>query len=1649
MAKKFGTSSRGSRFRTLHCDPLEQRALLAVTTFAESFAANENLGFDLAALNYQYRQFMDTNTDPAAVFQAKNPYLRVGGGHVAVTAVAENGDTAALYNQLAGLGLKYGAAAGAMVEGLLPLSSLEAMAGLSTLAFARPSVALTHVGSTTSQADETLRAVQARSEFSVDGSGITVGVMSDSFDALGGALGDVASGDLPPLEDIDVVLDLPSLDQAGFGLGSDEGRAMMQLIYDVSPGASQAFRTATITQLDMAQGVRELANEAGSDVIVDDILWLFEPMFQDGFIAQAVDEVVGQGVSYFSSAGNSGSESYEAPFSPDLRLPAGEFDSDDNVPDFLGGRMHARTFLIPEMPENFEINLIMQWDQPFFSVSPGSGGSANDYDMYLFDADFDPAELDGTVVAASVNSNLGGDPVEWLTYLNEDHADEDHYLVIVKRLSERRNTVASTNVPLAIPDNGNTATSTLDYQVAGVPANVTITDVNVTVNINHTAVGQLALSLVSPNGTVVDLVAQVGGTGNNFTGTVFDDEAGQTIDAGNAPFTGRFQPQNDLADFIGEIAQGQWQLLITDSVTGDIGTLTSWSLDLGLDFDPTPDASPLKIVNFGNSVPGISGASTVYGHANAAGASAVGAVLYTDAPLFYGNPLVPEPFSSVGGTDILFDTAGTRLGTPVDRMKPNIMAPDGTNTTFFPFLGFLASNDVEPDGFPNFFGTSAAAPHAAAVAALMKQVLPTATPADIYAAMEESAYDMVSPGYDVISGNGYMLADEAIRTLVLNHRGSIEGTVFNDEDGDRVQSPGEAGLPDWTVFLDFNQNETLDEISRRFDAIQTEIDLPDALSVVNLPTTTTTSMLVYGVPTVDWNDLSVEIDVEHSAVGNLEIVLISPSGTRILLVDQRGALLDNFNKTVFNDLAATSIVDGTAPYTGEFRPEEALSALMGEEANGRWTLEITDHTPFNTGVLNNWALTFDFDEPSAVTDADGNYVFNNLLFGNYTAATVLEPDFQQTTPTGPSRRPIVVSEIDMRGVDKLEIQNVDLDGGPVDTSGWFVAISDAPFPDINQANTTIWQLPDTMQPGEVLYRTDSPADNYFGTNIFWNSDNSRIGSGWVMVVDDLGNVIDWVGWGWTEDEIDSFNVTVGGFTIDNLDGLWTGAGIDRAGPGTLQRTGSLDTNTSADFVWHVSQSVGAQNVLAGIQLPIVSPTSSSNRTVRFVNQNVTDVDFGNRAVAAAPVVNNQPNDPGQSNNETPDPPGNDPSQNEEQPGDNDPPSGNNSLVQSGVGLFDAVGSVFFLRDENAPGPANNVVPFGPASAGWIPLAGDWDGNGSVTVGLYDPQTSTFYLRNANLAGAADVVFQFGPAGGGWKPLVGDWNGDGVDTVGLYSGEVFFLSNANAAGTAEVMFGFGPAQSGWTPLVGDWNGDGTDTVGFHDGENFFLRNVHEGGLADTVFAFGPAGAGWKPVVGDWGGSGYDGVALYSGDAFFLRQTHAAGPADQMFAYGPAQGGWTPMAGRWQGLGGAALKLAGGAVNDTAESLTRAQLDAAIGVSVGQWQAAGLTAAQREALQAVEFRIADLPGDHLGLALPGVLYIDSDAAGRGWNTDLGSDALDAARVDLLSVVGHELGHALGLDDLAEPGGLMHDTLATGERHVPTVDDVDRLFAGGLWE
>ncbi len=349
-----------------------------------------------------------------------NRVARDAAGRVGVRVTATN--TTVVAADLARLGFRMTGADASrhLLEGFLPvavlpqLQSLNDPALLGVLPLYRP---ITSAGLVNSQGDAVLEAARTRatSPPGVDGTGVTVGVLSDSYNDLGTAAADVASGDLPA--------SLTFLRDDTSGVGEDEGRAMLQIVHDVAPGSPLAFATAEGGETVFAQNIRDLARPvaqggAGAKVIVDDISYFAEPFYQDGVVAQAVDSVVtNSGVAYFSSAGNFDNQAYESPsvsFVGDAALARrltnqiGGFTVPSSFYNFDPGNTNTDklTFTIPT---NSGVTLSFQWAQPFYTVN----GVTTDLDIYLIN------HATGTLVADSVDDNIANQsPVEVFGFQN-------------------------------------------------------------------------------------------------------------------------------------------------------------------------------------------------------------------------------------------------------------------------------------------------------------------------------------------------------------------------------------------------------------------------------------------------------------------------------------------------------------------------------------------------------------------------------------------------------------------------------------------------------------------------------------------------------------------------------------------------------------------------------------------------------------------------------------------------------------------------------------------------------------------------------------------------------------------------------------------------------------------------------------------------------------------------------------------------------------------------------------------------------------------------------------------------------------------------------------------------------------------------------
>ncbi len=547
------------------------------------------------------------------------------------------------------------------------VDTLDVLEGLARLPFVRmiqPEFgAVAQVGRVTSRSVEALAAAPLHQVLGLDGAGVKIGILSDSFARTSGVRSPTTappagqpglltgarpqlSGDLPPV--VELLRD--DKEVTFFAGNTDEGAAMGELIHDLAPGAALAFHTAFPSQSAFAEGLLALALRAGCRVIVDDILYLAEPMYQEGLVALAARWAAAHGVHVVSAAGNTGDGGIRQTF-----LDLHPADDATNVP--TGRDLHnwgaGSGFLAFGVPPRSATTIVLQWNQPFASL--GGPGSRIDLDLYVTEAPEIPLlATTGTRSRERQGTTLEpfGDPVEITTVLNSASAPRTFYLAVDHYAGNQD----------VIPQHRSTP---LEFRLV-------------------------------------------------FFGPVEFPDAPVSVQAGVA--------------------------------------------------------------------------AAIYGHAAAAGVTAVAAVPWfeTDGfdPTLGPTPATdPEPFTARGGEiQVLFDSFG-RID-PQGVLKPELAADDGNNTTFF---GPLPRADLdlggrfgEPDGFPNFFGTSAAAPGVAASAALILQARPGLSPADLTAAFTAAAVDIVgaraAPGWDPVTGHGLIHLPSAL--TLASERFPSEAAVF-------------------------------------------------------------------------------------------------------------------------------------------------------------------------------------------------------------------------------------------------------------------------------------------------------------------------------------------------------------------------------------------------------------------------------------------------------------------------------------------------------------------------------------------------------------------------------------------------------------------------------------------------------------------------------------------------------------------------------------------------------------------------------------------------------------------------------------------------------------------------------------------------------
>lgn len=206
---------------------------------------------------------------------------------------------------------------------------------------------------------------------------------------------------------------------------------------------------------------------------------------------------------------------------------------------------------------------------------------------------------------------------------------------------------------------------------------------------------------------------------------------------------------------------------------------------------------------------------------------------------------------------------------------------------------------------------------------------------------------------------------------------------------------------------------------------------------------------------------------------------------------------------------------------------------------------------------------------------------------------------------------IVISEISL-DPDFVEITNVS--NGTINTEGWFVVASND-YSLISVANSVVWYLPDSIAPGQVLFRDDDGASaQYWGANLYF--DYSPASNCWVMIVDNCGNIVDALFHGWQKTDIQSLSVTAGGFLLEP-ETEWLGNGTDpTVTTFSIERAGNSDNQFVSDFITYGasgSQTAGTLNPIMSIPYSDITeiniPMANMNGHRGIMYNVVADVDL--------------------------------------------------------------------------------------------------------------------------------------------------------------------------------------------------------------------------------------------------------------------------------------------------------------------------------------------------------------------------------------------------------------------------------------------------------
>ncbi len=585
---------------------------------------------------------------------------------------------------------------------------------------------LTKVGTTFDQGvtqhrvDQISKFFNAGATLNLAGQGMQVACLSNSFAAntSSPASVDVTNNDLPGSASLTNTTEVFVLqDDLSKTTSDDEGRGMCQIVYKMAPYAKIGFATANLGEVSFANNIRGLAGIAGftnsgqtfaADTICDDVGYFDEPFFQDGIIGNGVDDAAAAGVAYFSSAAND--------------IGTNGYDSDARwVANGTGLTAAAGNTALVGTNINLANVPTALYAGGFHNFNPT------------------PGQLD---VAQTVNI-AANNTVDTIFQWNDPYDQNTSVNITGTLFTGSGNYTTTTTAPISFTVTG-TVTAGTNYQVSETANTGSAFDGIVTVyksdgttviaGPQDTGTDEQVRFTATANDTgfvvTVGSFTPTGGTATTgpFTLTVQSFQGfttpGPTTSLSILAFrtdTGAYVPASSLTNnaiatneplqlgFTNRTSAAlpQIQYVIARSVVPAAGFNFPTHLRYSLPGNGRAGYGPAEYFSY-NTV-------TTAGHATANGCN--GCAAYS---VF--RPSLPEAFTSPGPATIYYNKQDQRLATPDVRLQPRVAFADGANVSANLSAIFASDDTEDPDTTQGqFFGTSAAGPHAAAIAALVLQ----------------------------------------------------------------------------------------------------------------------------------------------------------------------------------------------------------------------------------------------------------------------------------------------------------------------------------------------------------------------------------------------------------------------------------------------------------------------------------------------------------------------------------------------------------------------------------------------------------------------------------------------------------------------------------------------------------------------------------------------------------------------------------------------------------------------------------------------------------------------------------------------------------------------------------------------------------------